>query len=108
MKFMVKFYIKNHEFWYKVHWKSQNMQFYENKTSPGDIVGYTQLGTLNKTFKQPWVRYGDAKHADWRGGTHLPAIERGNKGARVYTGWSFIKPDRWVPPSATEAHIHRV
>jgi len=40
------------------------MQFYENKTSPGDIVGYTQLGTLNKTFKQPWVRYGDAKHAD--------------------------------------------
>ena len=38
--------------------------FIKNKTSPGDTVGCTELGTLNKTFKQPWVRYGDTKHTD--------------------------------------------
>ena len=84
------------------------MQFYKNETSAGDTVGCTELGTFNKTFKQVWVRYGDTKHADWQSGTHLPATERGDKEARVHMSWSFIKPDRWVPPTASEVHMHRV
>ena len=44
IKFMVKFYTKNHEFWYKVHQISPNIQFYKNQTSFGYISGYTGLG----------------------------------------------------------------
>ena len=56
---MVKFYIKNHEFWYKVHQTSPNIQFYKNRTSYEYISGYTELGKHSKytkpTLGASWV-----------------------------------------------------
>ena len=56
---MVKFYIKNHEFWYKVHQTSPNIQFYKNRTSYGCISGYIELGKHSKytkpTLGTSWV-----------------------------------------------------
>ena len=55
---MVKFHIKNHEFWYKVHQKSHKDEFYKNKLSPGGIVGYTKLKEHSEGPKYIWVHFG--------------------------------------------------
>ena len=44
IKFMVKFYTKNHEIWYIILEKSQKNEFYKNQTSSGDTIRCTELG----------------------------------------------------------------
>ena len=51
IKFMVKFYTKNPEFWYKVYQISPNIQFYKNKTKSGYISGCTEPGEHSKCTK---------------------------------------------------------